>query len=560
MLLLTRMRDTALARSLLWRWSARGVWLGPVAFALSLLGTELLRRESLRIWAVLLLLSAGVVAVLAWNSSRWSDALPADWGTRLAQAQLQVWRRRCALATLAGAVFLSALSHLAFLAAPHETFGAAGWLWLAGIAVVIAAAIAGASIMAFSAANMHYSRMALNNITTPFFWAVCFFFIMRGLRRRRPTDWTLAGVAAGVSEHFYYGTRLLSFILIAFVVYLLVVHWSAARRYLGDIGWLILGYLIGFGPLLSYFVTHPGLYYGRGAGLMTWNRIPASWHDIQQMWSTLRPIMSENLLGISTHSAQDIMYYAPLLLAAEAALLVLGVALLVWRWQHPAAFLVLLSGLAVLFVGGMLILYPNSSPPMPAHWTPAFPAFYAAIAVPVGAWVESADVWLHGRQRWITAAIVVAGLVTLACANINFYFYRYYAHPESLRNERYRAAQRLYEVQTTQSRYMATLGPAYRVVVVGQSPYPYDRETTRYLVARQEYVTIRDPLRELSLLPMAGKGLAFLFFPGIEQHRGIIHERYTGGMEEEVRNPVGRHVFYTYVIKQQIIGSDSQPR
>jgi 4-amino-4-deoxy-L-arabinose transferase-like glycosyltransferase len=696
MLLLTRMRDTALPRSLLWRWSARGVWLGPVAFALSLLGMELLRRESLRIWAVLLLLSAGVVAVLAWNSSRWSDALPADWGTSLAETQLQVWRRRCALATLAGAVLLSALSHIAFLAAPRDAFGLAGWLWLTGIAGVIAAAalrpvayarqndgeangppawtwwevavvvsiavlavalrvwdlrdfpfniypdeimtglvaerayisglspapsvfstlwgdvelpalwfaivagalklggiglatvrlpaalfgaatvlpfygfvrgvwgriaaIAGASIMAVSAANVHYSRMALNNITTPFFWAVCFFFIMRGLRRRRPTDWTLAGLAAGVSEHFYYGTRLLSFILIAFVVYLLVVHWSAARRYLGDIGWLILGYLIGFGPLLSYFVTHPGLYYGRGAGLMTWNRIPASWHDIQQMWSTLRPIMSENLLGISTRSAQDIMYYAPLLLAAEAALLVLGVALLVWRWQHPAAFLVLLSGLAVLFVGGMLILYPNSSPPMPAHWTPAFPAFYAAIAVPVGAWVESADVWLRGRQRWITVAIVVAGLVTLACANINFYFYRYYADPESLRNERYRAAQRLYEVQTMQSRYMATLGPAYRVVVVGQSPYPYDPETTRYLVSGQEYITIRDPLGQLSLDHVTAKGLAFLFFPGSEQYREIIRERYPGGMEEEVRNPVGRHVFYTYVIKPQIIGSDSQPR
>src|SRR5213593_2973706 len=138
--MLTNMRDAALARSLLWWWSARGVWLGPVAFALSLLGTELLHREPLRIWAVLLLLSAGVVAVLAWSDSRWSDALPADWGTSLAETQLQVWRRRCALATLAGAVFLSALAHLAFLAAPHETFGAAGWLWLAGIAVVIAAA------------------------------------------------------------------------------------------------------------------------------------------------------------------------------------------------------------------------------------------------------------------------------------------------------------------------------------------------------------------------------------------------------------------------------------
>ncbi len=100
MLLLTRMRDTALARSLLWRWSARGVW--PVAFALSLLGTELLRRESLRIWALLLLVGAALMAVLAWNSSRWLAAFPVGARAGLAEAQLQVWRRRCALATLAG--------------------------------------------------------------------------------------------------------------------------------------------------------------------------------------------------------------------------------------------------------------------------------------------------------------------------------------------------------------------------------------------------------------------------------------------------------------------------
>ena len=84
---------------------------------------------------------------------------------------------------------------------------------------------------------------------------------------------------------------------------------------------------------------------------MTWNRIPTSWHDLQQMWNTLWPIMSENLLGISTQSAQDIMYYAPLLLPAEAGLLVLGVALLAWRWRQPAAFLVLLSGLGYSSLG-----------------------------------------------------------------------------------------------------------------------------------------------------------------------------------------------------------------
>jgi hypothetical protein len=186
---------------------------------------------------------------------------------------------------------------------------------------------------------------------------------------------------------------------------------------------------------------------------------------------------------------------------------------------------------------------------MLAHWTPAFPAFYAAIAVPIGAWVGSTEVWLGGRQRWITIAVVTMGLVTLAYANISFYFYRYYADPESLRNDRYKAAQRLYEEQTVQSRYMASLGPAYRVVIVGQSPYPYDADTTRYLVTGQGYMTMRDPQDGLSLEPVAGRGLAFLFIPGNEQYQERIRERYPGGKAGEVRNPLGRHVFYTYVVE-----------
>jgi 4-amino-4-deoxy-L-arabinose transferase-like glycosyltransferase len=678
-----------------WLWSARGVWLGAIGFAVSLVGTELLRVESLRILAVLLLVGTGILAVLAWSDSQWLPAFPADRDVGSATLNFTVWRRRSSLTLLAAAVSLLVLSHVAFLATPRAPFGAAGWLWVVAIALIIAAAalhgsaqpprdsgveglsvwswwevtivasitvlalalrvwnlrdvpfniypdevmtglvaeraylngaspapslfstlwsdidlpalwfaivagvlkiggiglstvrwpaalfgavtvlpfyglvrgvwgrvaaIAGASVMAFSAVNVHYSRMALSNITTPFFWTVCFFFLMRGLRSRKPADWTVAGLAAGIGEHFYYGTRLLPFLLLSFVVYLLVVHWVETRRYVTQVGWLVFGYLIGFGPLLSYFVTHPGLYYGRGAGLMTWNRIPATWHDLQQMWTTLWPIMSENLLGISTRSSQDIMYFAPLLLAAEAALVVLGAALLIWRWRHPAAFLMLLSGIGVLLVGGTVVLYPNSSPPMLAHWTPAFPAFYAAIAVPIGAWVTSARALPRLKSRWITATVVTVGLAILGYANIHFYFFKYYADPATLKTERYKAAQKLYEVQTVQSRYMASLGGAYRVVVAGQSPYPYDAEITRYLVAGQEYVTIRDPLKELSLDHVAGRGLAFLFFPGSEQYRDLIREHYPSGTEGEMHNPVGRHLFYIYVVKPEVIRSDSQQR
>src|SRR5436309_4302025 len=230
MLLLTRMRDTALARGLLWWWSARGVWLGPVAFALSLLGMELLRRESLRIWALLLLVGAAVMAVLAWNSSRWLAAFPVGARAGLAEAQLQVWRRRCALATLPG---------------------------------------------------------------FPSF-----------LRGNCSADRSMDRICGRL---------------------------AARKREMDN---------------------------DRGRGR------------------------------------------------------------------------------------------------------------------------RAADIGIRQYQ---------------------LLFLQYYADPESLRNERYRAAQRLYEVQTTQSRYMATLGPAYRVVVVGQSPYPYDPDTTRYIVSGEEYITICAPLGQLSL-------------------------------------------------------------
>ena len=671
--------------------AARAVWLGPVAFAVAVAGTELLSDEHLRLLAVLLLVTAGVLAIVAWSDSPWLSVFPPNRKDRVANAQLLARRRKLALTVLAVAVVSAAASHIAFLVAPHAAFGVAGLLWLASIGLILAgarlfdgddsprngdqspappawtwweaaavaslvvlalalrvwdlrqvpfniypdevmtgvvaeraylngpttaplfntlwsdielpalwfaivaaalkiggiglavvrlpaalfgaatvlplyalvrnvwgrvAAIAGATLMAFSAVNVHYSRMALNNITTPFFWATCLFFIVRGLRTRSLTDWTLAGLAAGISEHFYYGTRLLPFILIAFVVYLFVVHWAETRAYIAHIGALVLGYLIGFGPLLSYFVTHRGLYYGRGASLMTWNHIPTNWQDLQKMWNTLWPIMSDNLLGISTRSAQDIMYFAPLLLVAEAALLLLGVALLIWRWRHPAAFLLLLSGLGVLLVGGTLVLYPNSSPPMLAHWTPAFPFFYAVIGVPVGTWAASERRLLPSSGNWVTCAVVLLGLITLAYANIHFYFFRYYANPESLRNERYKAAQRLYEVQTVQSRYMASLGAGYRIIVAGKSPYPYDSEITRYLVNGQQYTPSYNPEAD-SLTPTPGKGIAFLFFPGSEQYREKIRERYPGGKAAEVRNPVGRHVFYAYVIEPEIIGIHS---
>ncbi len=411
------------------------------------------------------------------------------------------------------------------------------------------AAIAGSTIMAFSVSNVHYSRLALNNIVTQFFWATCFFFLLRALRSRRPSDWALAGLSAGLSEYFYYGTRLLPFILAMFMVFLLAVHWKQARQYAGGFLLLAGSYFVGFGPLLVHFIRNPNLYLGRGASLLIWSpHIPISFADFHRAWKTIWPVLSENLLGISTHTSQDIIFYGPLLLPAESALLVLGVALLLWHWRHPAAFLILASGLGVLLVGGTLVAYPNSVPPLINHWTPAFPAFYVALAVPVGAWITAGQSELEPRLRWILPVTVAIALLVLGWCNLNFYFHRYYADPESLKSKAYRSAQRNYEVQTAQSRYSASLGPNYEVFTVGQSSWPYDPVTTRYLVREQKWTLLTNPATELASITRDNKGVAFLFFPGNEQYQQTTHELFPGGKHGEVTSRRGKHLFYTYVL------------
>ena len=521
-------------------------------------------------WEMALLAVLFVLALLSrvWNLTNFPDNIYPDeimTGTVATQSYLTPTTPPSVFSTLWSGIDLPALwfwfvavfltlggTSLAMLRLPAALFGAATVISLYALLRGTwgrYAAIAGSTIMAFSVSNVHYSRLALNNIVTQFFWATCFFFLLRALRSRRPSDWALAGLSAGLSEYFYYGTRLLPFILAMFMVFLLAVHWKHARQYAGGFLLLAGSYFVGFGPLLLHFIRNPNLYLGRGASLLIWSpHNPISFADFHRAWKTIWPVLSENLLGISTHTSQDIIFYGPLLLPAESALLVLGVALLLWHWRHPAAFLILASGLGVLLVGGTLVAYPNSVPPLINHWTPAFPAFYVALAVPVGAWITAGQSELEPRLRWILPVTVAIALLVLGWCNLHFYFHRYYADPETLKSKAYRSAQRNYEVQTAQSRYSASLGPNYKVFTVGQSSWPYDPVTTRYLVSEQKWTLLTNPATELASITRDDKGVAFLFFPGNEQYQQTTHELFPGGKDGEVTSRRGKHLFYTYVL------------
>src|SRR5262245_54862574 len=115
-------------------WAGRGVWLGAGAFGLALLGLALLEDEPGRTWGAGLIVLAGALAVLAWGNTPWKLALVTSVpGERLLRLS---WQRILRLLGIAGAGGLVWQADLAFQQKPYETFGQAGWLWPASMALL----------------------------------------------------------------------------------------------------------------------------------------------------------------------------------------------------------------------------------------------------------------------------------------------------------------------------------------------------------------------------------------------------------------------------------------
>jgi 4-amino-4-deoxy-L-arabinose transferase-like glycosyltransferase len=432
---------------------------------------------------------------------------------------------------------------LASLRLPAALFGAACvvpfYFLLRGI-WGRAAAIAGSAIMAFGAASVHFGRITINNVVTPFFWTSCFVFLLRALRRGRPVDWVLAGIFGGLSEHFYYGTRLLPVVLVCFALYLLVIHWRRAKGFIFSFPLVAIGYMAALGPLFTWFTLNPMLYFGLkpGAKPLTWNHIPVSLDDLRNMWDTLWPLFARNLLAMSTLTATDAFYFGSMLTVAEAALLVLGVALLIWRWRHPAAFLLLISGLGVLVAGSTLV--PDAA--NINHWTPGFPAIYAAVALPVGALAWASGRFLSRRLQYVAAGLMGIELVLLGWLNISYYFTQY---------QSYRADM---DIPGAKARFQLQIGTTYRVRGVGRTWQMYDPETTGYLIKGIDGAQIMNPASELPLPDVPGKGLAFTFFNDEIQYLNVVQEMYPGGTHGQMNGQNGTLIFDYYLVSPELAG------
>ena len=266
-----------------------------------------------------------------------------------------------------------------------------------------------AILMATYHFHIHWSRLALNNIWDTLWAPLVLGALAWGWRR----DWSggavISGLALGLSQYFYAGSKLV-ILLLAFTVWRMWRQEPNPRRLVVHMGKLLVMAACVAAPIAMHILLDPGPYFAR------WN-VSFGWHP-----ETVRAVMGGQLdwwgyawhqiwhsLGAFTVFPDTTGFYGPgvpFLFGPAAILFVVG---LVWAAYKRIYTPILWIGLTVIFGGILLAAAPSSS-----HYVVSIPAICWLVAVPLNGLIE------HGRWR-----LALALLLVVSIADLGFYFLEY---------------------------------------------------------------------------------------------------------------------------------------
>ena len=130
--------------------------------------------------------------------------------------------------------------------------------------------VGGLSTMAFLAFNrwhMSMSRWGWNEVVPPLFQILATFFLLRGLRDRRSSDFALGGLISGLMMYTYLSSRLALATLGLSAVYCLAVArdgpFAAWRRHWRGLLLFLFGWAVAVAPIAVTHITDPFTFFNR---------------------------------------------------------------------------------------------------------------------------------------------------------------------------------------------------------------------------------------------------------------------------------------------------------
>gem|GEM_PF-2259071 len=375
-----------------------------------------------------------------------------------------------------------------------------------------------------------------------------FYFSFRGLRTRQPGDFALSGLLLGLSPLFYHGNKIVPFIYLLLLVYLLLEKRSEfLRPYWANFSLALLGALLMFGPMLVYYLQYPDVLFGRPSSVLVFNNPeqfgaahPGQHSVLEIVWLQFVDTMGAfHYRGDGSPVSN--LPHKPMLdsFTALAMTLGLGYALALFR-DRRYGFLLIWFFLTLLLGSMLTVDAPNS-----ARITGILPALALLASVFLSRLWEAGE---RAPNLWRSAihSSLVAALVVVGVSELDFYF-NVFANPRNT----YVA---FGGQQTTTALYAKGLGPGYEVHLLSTIDTSATTSTLTYLAHGVRLVD-HWSLSDLAPLPVVPRqNVAYAASdPAPLSYLSLI---YPGGRIKTSNNPAsGRADFAAYELDRQAIVS-----
>jgi 4-amino-4-deoxy-L-arabinose transferase-like glycosyltransferase/sugar lactone lactonase YvrE len=274
-----------------------------------------------------------------------------------------------------------------------------------------------ATLFAVSRWDINLSRIGMYNISTPLFALLTIGFLLRGIRRRRLSDFGLAGLSLGLGLCFYAAFQLFVIVVAVFLLALLVMRRGFFRQYWPGLVAMALMALLVFAPVLLFAYDNPDDYFGRTRDTSLFadkspeQRMPAL------IDNTVKHLSMFNIEG--DPNGRHNLPGEPMLDPISAALMVLGLGLAFWHVREPL-WLLLPIWLGVMILGGILSL--DFEAPQSLRAVGTLPVAYLLAAVPLyllwRAWMSSDGHHFPSFYAWVALAF----LLPITFLNYRMYF------------------------------------------------------------------------------------------------------------------------------------------
>jgi 4-amino-4-deoxy-L-arabinose transferase-like glycosyltransferase len=272
--------------------------------------------------------------------------------------------------------------------------------------------------------HIHYSRTGFHYMQAVFVILLLFWLFERGLQKRDAFSFMLAGFAVGLCVLVYYSARVAPVILVVYVAHRAVTEAGFLRTHRRGLVILGLSAALFIAPVAAFFSAHPGALNSRGRQVFLLDRTTLAQEYSETGFTRLEDLLAAQTRAIAlafnrgTDMSLQYGFKGPLLDGWTAALMVLGVAIIILRWRSSNYFLIAAWLFLPLLLGGVLTI---DAPFSPRILTALPPLLIAAALAIDSLWQATQRAFGQTGKFVLLAAVVILGLV-IGRANYVDYF------------------------------------------------------------------------------------------------------------------------------------------